>query len=301
MSIKAVLMPDIPETGSRQDRYGFIDWLVLPREDWSEYWDRIYVAKATKERLANYTRFALNRRGDTSIVGLPVHGIALLRGPPGTGKSSLVRGLAQKIASEGGEEVLFADVNAHSLPSQMLGDSQRNTLNLLERAIPELAEKGLPLVVLIDEVESIAMARDLASSGTDPVDVARATEAALHGLDHLAAMGDRIVIFATSNFPNAIDEAFMSRLDVIVDLGLPDHSTIESILEDSLTEISANVSADDRSRLAGGLVGLSGRDVRKFVFDALITRDSDHSIDDPLTCADLERVLSQRDRLAFVQ
>ena len=60
------------------------------------------------------------------------------------------------------------DSTVASLPSQMLGDSQRNTANLLERALPELAEKGQPVVALIDEVDSIATDRDRASAGTDP-------------------------------------------------------------------------------------------------------------------------------------
>ena len=38
----------------------------------------------------------------------------------------------------------------------MLGESQRNTSDLLEKAIPELARRGMPIVVLIDEVDSLA-------------------------------------------------------------------------------------------------------------------------------------------------
>ena len=194
---------------------------MLPADGWEQYWDRIYVPADVKRRLYNYTRFALRRRGSISMVGLPVHGIALLRGLPGTGKSSLVKGVAQILATEFDGGVLFAEVDAHALPSQMLGDSQRNTANLLERALPELAAKGQPVVALIDEVDSIATDRDRASAGTDPVDVARATEAALQGLDHLASAVDNLVILATSNFPQAIDPAFLSRLDITIDVDIP--------------------------------------------------------------------------------
>jgi AAA+ superfamily predicted ATPase len=294
MSTKVGRVSESPRGDHRQDRYGFIDWLVLPQPNWEQYWDRIYVAGQTKQRLHNYAQFVLSRREQMSVVGLPVHGIALLRGMPGTGKSSLVKGLAQKIATENGEEVLFANVNAHTLPSQMLGDSQRNTMNLLERAIPELAEKGHPMVVLVDEVESIAMARDRASSGADPVDVARATEASLHGLDHLATLGGRIVIFATSNFAQAIDPAFVSRLDLVVDIALPDESTVAAILDDALSEVASEVAPGARDRFATALTGLSGRDVRKTVFDALVSRNSSRAIDDPLTEADIEAVLHWR-------
>ena len=288
-------MPDVPQNAPRQDRYGFVEWRMLPEPGWEQYWDRIYVPDATKRRLYNYARFALTRRDRFSLVGLPVHGIALLRGLPGTGKSSLVRGLAQRLATQVVDgPVLFAEVNAHALPSQMLGDSQRNTMNLLERAIPELAEKGHPVVVLVDEVDSVAIARDRASAGTDPVDVVRATEAALRGLDRLAEATPNVVIFATSNFPEAIDLAFVSRLDLTVDLDLPDEPTIATILTDVLREVPSDLDGESRSKLAAALVGFSGRDVRKVLFEAIVSRTSAAAIDTPLVAADVEAVIDAR-------
>ena len=70
---------------------------MLPTDGWDEYWDRIYVPDEIKRRLFNYARFTLGRREAFSAVGLPVHGIALLRGAPGTGKSSLVNAMSEVI------------------------------------------------------------------------------------------------------------------------------------------------------------------------------------------------------------
>ena len=268
---------------------------MLPNSDWSQYWDRIHLPEETKRRLFNYARFTLTRRSTFSLVGLPVHGIALLRGQPGTGKSSIVRGLAQRLATEVFDgEVMFAEVNAHALPSQMLGDSQRNTANLLERALPELAEKGHPVVVLIDEVDSIATDRDRASSGTDPVDVARATEAALQGLDYLAAAAPNLVILATSNFPQAIDPAFLSRLDMTFEIGLPDPDTAAAILADALSEVGTDMDKAAQKRAAGSLEGMSGRDIRKLVLEALVSRDLSTSIDAPLSDEELAETIAAR-------
>jgi SpoVK/Ycf46/Vps4 family AAA+-type ATPase len=266
---------------------------MLPSAGWDEYWDRIYVPDSVKRRLYNYAQFALMKRENFSLVGLPIHGISLLRGAPGTGKSSLVRGLAQKLATDVFGEVLFAEVNAHSLPSQMLGDSQRNTMNLLERALPELADKGFPVIALIDEIDSVAVARDRASAGTDPVDVARATEAALNGLDRLAQETRNLVIFGTSNFAEAIDPAFVSRLDLTIDLGLPDEPTVAAIFNDVLGEVTADIDEEQRAKLVGELVGLSGRDIRKIVFEAVVSRDSD-TIGDPVVEDDITAVLDAR-------
>lgn len=292
----------MPEDGNtanwREDRYGFLRWLVLPDHGWRQFWDRIYVPKEVKDRLRSYVDFSLRHRGEFSTVGLPVHGIALLYGPPGTGKSTLARGLAEVVA-EGladdgiSDETIFAEVDPHALPSQMLGESQRNTMNLLEKSLPELAEKGKPVVVVIDEVNTLATRRSIAAGGRDPVDVMRATEAALRGIDYLASASPNVVILATSNFVATIDEAMLDRLDVAVEIELPDRPAISSILRDTVAEIPASsIEEADFESLASTLVGRSGRDVRKLVLEAMVTRST--SPDVPLTTADIESAVGAR-------
>jgi SpoVK/Ycf46/Vps4 family AAA+-type ATPase len=231
-------------------------------------------------------------------VGLPVHGIALLYGPPGTGKSSLARGVAEVVAEQlvadgASEEVIFAEVDPHALPSQMLGESQRNTMNLLEKALPELAAKGRPVIVVIDEVNTLATRRSLATGGRDPVDVMRATEAALRGIDYLAAASPNVVILATSNFVATIDEAMLDRIDLAVEIEVPDPETIEAILRDTLAELPAVEIDDDAFRaLSTALEGRSGRDIRKVVLEAIVTRGAPP--DAPVTADDIERAIVAR-------
>lgn len=289
-------MPE-PQKEWREDRYGFIRWLTLPRPDWRQWWDRIYVDETVKRRLASYARFALRHRGDTSPVGLPVHGIALLYGPPGTGKSSLARGLAQVVAEDivaSGEadQVIFGEVDPHAVPSQMLGESQRNTIALLEKSLPELASKGVPVIVAIDEVNSLVPARTMTTGGRDPLDVMRATEAALRGIDYLASHAPNVLVVATSNFEATIDEALLDRIDLAVPIGLPDAETIDAILADTFTELPAVAIADgERRSIAVAMVGRSGRDVRKVVLEAVVTRDADP--ESPLEAHDIEGVLKR--------
>lgn len=291
-------MPETPPRSQwREDRYGFLRWLVLPDPDWRAWWDRIYVPDDVKSRLRAYVEFSLLHRADFSRVGLPVHGIALLAGPPGTGKSSLARGIAQVVAEklvEDGtaEEVIFAEVDPHALPSQMLGESQRNTMNLLEKSLPELASKGRPVIVVIDEVNTFATRRTLATGGRDPLDVMRATEAALRGIDYLAAAAPNVVVLATSNFVETIDEAMLDRLDLILQIGLPDTPAIEAILRDTLGEHPNPAMGDeDYRRLAAALEGRSGRDIRKVVLEAIVTRQAPPS--DPLSAVDIERAMTR--------
>ena len=175
--------------------------------------------------------------------------------------------------------IIFAEVDAHAMPSQMLGESQRNVANLLEKSIPELAAKDLPVVVLIDEVTSVAVNRQMAMGGADPVDVIRATDAALHGLDRLASDHPNVLLVATSNLEGAIDEAVINRADLAVEVPLPDAEARGKILADSLAELglvfnsrgpSVEVDHNDLADLAAELAGLSGRRLRKLVFEATL-------------------------------
>jgi len=262
----------------RQDRYGFLRWRVLPNQGWEQWWDRIVVPEGVKQRLLNYSRQALGLRSEFTQVGMPLHGLILLHGPPGTGKTSLAKGLGNRLGQHFGE-IIFAEVDAHAMPSQMLGESQRNVANLLEKSIPELASKDLPVVVLIDEVTSVAVNRQMAMGGTDPVDVIRATDAALHGLDRLASDHPNVLLVATSNLGGAIDEAVMSRTDLVVEVGLPETEARREILADSLEELGSilnvrsvriGVNGSELSDFAAELEGFSGRRLRKLVFEAVL-------------------------------
>ena len=262
----------------RQDRYGFLRWQLLPKPGWEQWWDRIVVPEGIKKRLDDYSRQAMRLRARFTQVGMPLHGLILLHGPPGTGKTSLARGLANRLGQDLGK-VIFAEVDSHAMPSQMLGESQRNVANLLEKSIPELAAKELAVVVLLDEVTSLAVNRQMAMGGADPVDVIRATDAALQGLDRLAADHPNVLLVATSNLEGAIDEAVLSRVDMAVEMGVPDHGARARILADSLTELASvsnshltHVQVDESQLhdLASELEGLSGRRLRKLVFEAVL-------------------------------
>lgn len=269
---------DMAKENLRQDRYGFLRWRLLPQPGWEQWWDRIVVPTGIKQRLDDYIRQAIRLRARFTQVGMPLHGLVLLYGPPGTGKTSLAKGLANRLGQHRGQ-IIFAEVDAHAMPSQMLGESQRNVANLLEKSIPELAAKELPVVVLIDEVTSVAVNRQMAMGGTDPVDVIRATDAALQGLDRLASDHPNVLLVATSNLEGAIDEAVLSRVDLAVEIAVPDRDARVQILSDSLSELASvfnsrgaavDVDQSELSDFASDLAGLSGRRLRKLVFEAVL-------------------------------
>jgi pachytene checkpoint protein 2 len=249
----------------------------LPDADWSDRWDRIIVPEAQKDRLLNYVLFSLQHRGRVSQVGLPIHGLIVLAGPPGTGKTTLAGGLAQQAAQalEGGT-LLFVDIDPHVFPSQLLGESQRAVARLFERTLPDLARRGHPMVVLLDEVEALAVSRSRASMETNPVDVHRATDAVLSGVDRVARDWPNVTFVATTNHRPGVDAAFLSRADLIEEIGTPDATAVRAILADTLRELTGSDDLD-RPELEGLAVacaerGLDARRVRKLVLQAVCSR-----------------------------
>ena len=198
-------------------------------------------------------------------------------GPPGTGKTSLARGLASKTAKVLGSKhtYQYLEVEPHGLASSSLGRSQQAMKHLLGTVIAERAQTG-PLIVVLDEVETLAADRQKMSMDANPVDVHRATDAVLAQLDQLAVTYPELLFVATSNFTGAIDAAFLSRADLIVTVDLPTVNACQKILTSTL-EALAEMYPDLRRLLTDPALegagrrclGLDGRRIRKVVISAL--------------------------------
>jgi AAA+ superfamily predicted ATPase len=201
--------------------------MELPNLYLQGLWESIIIEDSIKSQLLSFActsiLFSLANI-DSNIISW--NKMLLLYGPPGTGKTSLCKALAQKVFIRNSDRFnsgIIFEVNCHSLFSKWFSESGKLVMKLFNH-ISEIAEdSSCFIVLLIDEVESIASARSLSSKSGEPGDAIRVVNAVLTSLDSLKRKSN-ILVLCTSNMVGSLDEAFVDRLDFKVFIGLPNYS-----------------------------------------------------------------------------
>lgn len=178
----------------------------------------------------------------------PPRGI-LLHGPPGTGKTMLLRA----VACETNAHVLT--INGPSIVSKYLGETESALRDIFNEA-----RKYQPAIIFIDEIDSLAPSR--ASDDSGEVE-SRVVATLLTLMDGVGDSG-RLVIVAATNRPNAIDVALRrpGRFDQEVEIGIPDVEAREDILKLQFERMKRHdLSDQDISNIASRTHGYVGADL----------------------------------------
>lgn len=217
---------------------------VLPSRDFHGLWENLVYESNVKENLVQCMETTLlfsDRNISPNVITW--NRVILLHGPPGTGKTSLCKALAHKLAIRMSKRYSYGqllEVNSHSLFSKWFSESGKLVGKMFSK-VQELVENPNALViVLIDEVESLTHARS-SHSGVEPSDAIRTVNAVLTQIDNMKKYPN-VLILATSNVTGAIDLAFVDRADIKQYIGPPHVKGIYKILSSCIAELNrANI------------------------------------------------------------
>ena len=188
----------------------------------------------------------------------------LFYGLPGTGKTMLVKALANEL------EVPLHLIKATSLIGDHVGDGASKIHDLFKKA----SEKS-PSIIFIDEIDAVALHRSFQSLRGD---VSEIVNSLLTEMDGISENKSVITIGATNN-PSSLDYAVRSRFEEEIEFSLPNEEERREILENNLKTMPLEYDMDI-NRIVKMTKGMSGRDLKEKILKVALHNAiaNDHEI-----------------------
>ncbi|NWS67822.1 SPA5L protein, partial [Crotophaga sulcirostris] len=221
------------------------------------------VGKALKEMIELPFRFPKTFKK----LGLSVPKGVLLIGPPGVGKTLMVKAVAREVGA------YLLCIGGPALYGSRPGESEENLRKVFEKG-REMSREG-PTVLFIDEVDSLCPKRG--GSNSAPED--RVVAQLLTLLDGAGREGGMVIVAAT-NRPDALDPALRrpGRFDREIVIGTPTLTQRRSILQ--LVTSNMPISGDvDLVKLAEMTTGYVGADLTALCREAAMQAVFHSSLD----------------------
>jgi DNA polymerase III delta prime subunit len=156
----------------------------LPHGSLNGLWDTlVYEDPIAELTLRTLTRAILESRDQPSTQSFTNswQNTLLFHGPPGSGKTSLALALAQRLSIRLSNTLFttrLLQVSAHDLFSRFFGQTAKQVGQIFKTVLDMATDDSQLLVVLFDEVESVASARQLVSQN-EPAESARVSVASV--------------------------------------------------------------------------------------------------------------------------
>ena len=195
----------------------------------------------------------------------------LFYGLPGTGKTMLVKALANEL------EVPLYLIKATSLIGDHVGDGASKIHDLFKKA-----SENSPSIIFIDEIDAVALHRSFQSLRGDVSEIVNSLLTEMDGIIE----NDSVITIGATNNPTSLDFAIRSRFEEEIEFKLPDDEERLAILENNLQTMPLDYDLD-LAKIVKLSKGFSGRDIKekilKVALHNAIANDDDiitmHNID----------------------
>lgn len=219
-------------------------------EDKKITWNDIGGYEDAKKEIKEYIELPLKNRDVAMKYGLKPPKGMLLFGPPGCGKTMMMRALANE------SKLNFLYVNISDIMSKWYGESEARLRELFNNA-----RKNSPCILFFDEIDTIGVKRE---SHTGDSVTPRLLSLMLSEIDGLHSE-DGVIVVGSTNVPQMLDKALLraGRFDKLIYIGPPNKEARKQILQihcigkplaedvdfDKLAEITERYSGADLANL----------------------------------------------------
>lgn len=186
-----------------------------PNVTWSEVIGLDDAKNALRESIVYPTK-----RPDLFPLGWPKG--MLLYGPPGTGKTMLAAATANEM------DGYFINVDAASMMSKWLGEAEKNVSKLFVMARKYAEKEGKPVILFVDEVDSLLGSRSSEVGGE-----VRTKNQFLTEMDGVNGKGKDLMLYVigATNKPWSLDWPFLRRFQKRIYVSLPTQDARENLFQ----------------------------------------------------------------------
>jgi len=216
-------------------------------------WDEVGGLENVKSSLKESVEWPLNNPDSFKRLGIsPPKGI-LMYGPPGCGKTHIVKALANETGAN------FISIKGPEMLSKWVGESERRLRDIFRKA-----RQVAPAIIFFDEIDSMAPRRGMSQGSRVTEQVVSQLLTEMSGVESL----DGVVVIAATNRPDIIDPALLrpGRFDRLIYVPAPDYKTRGDILKIHMSAMP--VKKINTEEMVKNTEGYSGADLEALVREA---------------------------------